>query len=149
LKAAMGWAQWPARIQRLAKGPLNPDDQSIWIDGCHNEPAAQAVAAHFRAIVEPDTSFHIVVGILANKDAQGLLSHFAGLATHLTALPVNNHAHHAPSDLADLGQRLNMVASTAASFEEALAQQPHMPTLILGSLYLAGEALRANDQMPD
>ncbi|MFM9852634.1 MAG: bifunctional folylpolyglutamate synthase/dihydrofolate synthase [Sphingomonadaceae bacterium] len=149
LKAAMGWALWPARIQRMARGPLNPDDRDIWIDGCHNEPAAVAIATHFRSIVAPGAPFHIIVGILANKDAAGLIRQFKGLATHMTALPVHDHAHHVPEALAAMGDALGIVSGSAASLSEAVPKHADIPTLIIGSLYLAGEALRANQQMPD
>jgi dihydrofolate synthase / folylpolyglutamate synthase len=149
LRAGIGWAHWPARLQRLTVGPLNPKGHEIWIDGCHNEAAAKTIVDHFRERIAVGSPFHIVTGILANKDAAGLLNHFKGLATHLTAVPVGGHACHPPQDLADMGARLGLVSNTAASIEEALLVNTNGLTLIIGSLYLAGEVLRANDQLPD
>jgi dihydrofolate synthase / folylpolyglutamate synthase len=148
LRAAMGWAHWPARLQKLAAGPL-AGDRLLWVDGCHNDTAGAAVAAHFARTLPPDTKLHIIAGVLANKDARGLLGHFAGIADGLIAIPVADHPCHAPQDLADIGRALGMVSATADSLTDAVAQTGNGPTLILGSLYLAGEALKANAQMPD
>ena len=52
LKAAMGWAEWPARLQRLSRGPLHDlliEGTELWLDGAHNPAAARAVADFFRA----------------------------------------------------------------------------------------------------
>src|SRR5690242_9542659 len=35
LNAAMGWADWPARLQHLAEGPL-VGEREVWLDGGHN-----------------------------------------------------------------------------------------------------------------
>src|SRR5687767_496936 len=83
LHAAMGEAGWPARLQRLAAGPLHallPEGSELWLDGGHNPAAARAVAEHFRRHVPRDRPFHIVAGLLANKDIAGVLNPFAGRA---------------------------------------------------------------------
>lgn len=148
LKAAMGWAHWPARLQKLAPGPLI-GARAVWIDGCHNDTAGAAVAAHFARTLPPGTKLNIIAGVLANKDAKGLLNHFAGLADRLIALPVADHPCHAPEVLADIGRALGMTSTTAATLADAVTQTGEGPTLILGSLYLAGAALKANGQLPD
>ncbi|HMC91926.1 MAG TPA: folylpolyglutamate synthase/dihydrofolate synthase family protein, partial [Allosphingosinicella sp.] len=102
LKAAMGWAEWPGRLQRLGPGPLSallPEGAELWLDGGHNPAAARAIADHFRAHVPAGRPFHLVFGLLANKDAQGVLKAFAGRQLTLHAVPVPYHAHHAPADL--------------------------------------------------
>ena len=83
---------------------------------------------------------HIVLGILANKDADAIVDVLAPHALSLTFVPVADHAHHDPAELA---QRFG--GRAAASLKEALADLP-APRLIAGSLYLAGEALRLNNQ---
>ncbi|NUQ17716.1 MAG: bifunctional folylpolyglutamate synthase/dihydrofolate synthase, partial [Sphingomonas sp.] len=47
LSAAMGWADWPARLQRLAAGPL-VGDREVWLDGGHNPSAARQIATFAR-----------------------------------------------------------------------------------------------------
>ena len=158
LRAAMGWADWPARLQRLAAGPLAarlPAGSELWLDGGHNPAAARAVADFFRAHVPSDRPFHIVLGLLANKDAAGVLKPFANRSATLHAVPVPGHPHHAPGDLALAARGAGLTALTAAGVEDALgwiarhADRGRPPiVLILGSLYLAGEVLRANGQPP-
>ena len=45
LRAAMGWAEWPARLQRLTTGPppaLLPPASELWLDGGHNPATGRA-----------------------------------------------------------------------------------------------------------
>jgi dihydrofolate synthase / folylpolyglutamate synthase len=145
LKAAMGWAHWPARLQRLAPGPL-VGDREVWLDGGHNEAAGATIAGFMKARAAP---FHLITGMLANKDAEGLLSHFKGLTTRFTAVPVPGHPCHPPEALAAIARELGMEADTAEDVTSALAKSTAPVTLFLVSLYLSGEVLRANDQLPD
>lgn len=153
-------ARWPARMQRLSSGPLLdllPAGSQLWLDGGHNEAAAQSVSAAL-ADVAQGREIHLVLGMLANKDATGLLAPFAPLARFLTAIPVPGHEHHAPADLVRAAQNLGIkAADTTEGPESALRQiaarlvpndEPPL-ILILGSLYLAGEVLRLNDERPD
>jgi dihydrofolate synthase/folylpolyglutamate synthase len=159
LKAAMGWAEWPARLQQLAPGPLRhllPRQAELWLDGGHNPAAARAVADHFRAHVPADRPFHLILGLLANKDAAGVLQPFRGRAMTLHTVPVANHAHHSPAELASLATEAGLTALAAADVPAALgwiarhADRAKPPiVLVMGSLYLAGEMLSANDQAPD
>ena len=158
LRAAMGWAEWPARLQRLGPGPLHgllPAGSELWLDGGHNPAAARAVADFFRAHVPPDRSFHIVFGLLANKDAPGVLKPFANRAATIHAVPIPGHPHHAPAALAAAAKAAGLGGMAAEGVEPALgwiarhADRARAPiVLILGSLYLAGEVLRKNGQQP-
>jgi dihydrofolate synthase/folylpolyglutamate synthase len=158
LKAAMGWADWPARLQRLAAGPLHallPADSELWLDGGHNPAAARAVADYFRAHVPADRPFHIVFGLLANKDVAGVLRPFQGRSVTFHPIPVKAHEHHAPADLARAAGESGLSAVPAAGVEEALrwiarhADRARPPiVLVFGSLYLAGEILKKNEQAP-
>jgi dihydrofolate synthase/folylpolyglutamate synthase len=158
LRAAMGWAEWPARLQRLAPGPLQqllPAGSELWLDGGHNPAAARAIADFFRAHVPGNRPFHIVFGLLENKDAAGVLKPFANRSITLHAVPVPGHASHAPADLASAARAAGLAGRAAADVAEALGwiarhADPGEPpiVLILGSLYLAGEMLRANGQPP-
>ncbi|HEY0013387.1 MAG TPA: folylpolyglutamate synthase/dihydrofolate synthase family protein [Allosphingosinicella sp.] len=158
LKAAMGWADWPARLQRLADGPLHallPRESELWLDGGHNPAAARAVADYFRAYVPADRPFHIVFGLLANKDAGGVLRPFQGRSVTFHPIPVAAHEHHAPADLARAAGESGLSAVPASGVEEALswiarhADRARPPIVLLfGSLYLAGEILKKNGQAP-
>jgi dihydrofolate synthase/folylpolyglutamate synthase len=155
LRAAMGWAEWPARLQMLGAGPLRdllPAGSELWLDGAHNPAAARAVADHFRGTEAP---FHLIFGLLANKDAPGVLHPFRGRSLTVHTVPVADHEHHAPAALAAAAREAGLAAMTAADVEDALgwiarhADRDRPPiVLIMGSLYLAGAVLAANGQPP-
>ncbi|PSJ39702.1 bifunctional folylpolyglutamate synthase/dihydrofolate synthase [Allosphingosinicella deserti] len=158
LRAAMGWADWPARLHRLGEGPLHallPKGAELWLDGGHNPAAARAVADFFRGHVPSDRPFHVVFGLLANKDAAGVLKPFANRSMTLHAIPVPGHDHHAPADLVLAARAAGISAVAATDVEKALtwigrhADRTQPPiVLIMGSLYLAGDILRRNEQRP-
>lgn len=155
LASAATHARWPARMQRLTPGPLHarlPEGAELWLDGGHNEAAAQSVSTTLAQVANGRPA-HLILGMLANKDAAGLLAPFAPLAASLTAVPVPGHAHHSPEDLAAAARALGIATTaTAPDVPSALAslQTAQAPlVLILGSLYLAGEVLRENDERPD
>ena len=158
LKAAMGWAEWPARLQRLARGPLLdrlPAGAELWLDGAHNPAAARAAADFFRARVPAGRPFHILFGLLASKDAAGVLRPFRARSLTLHAIPVPGHEHHPPEQLAAAAREAGLNAMASDGVEEALgwiarhADRERPPiVLILGSLYLAGEVLEKNGQPP-
>jgi dihydrofolate synthase/folylpolyglutamate synthase len=129
---------WPARFQRLRDGPLTTG-KATWIDGAHNAAAAEALAA----ILAERGPMHMVLGILANKDAEAIVTALRPHALSVTFVPVPDHAHHDPAELArQFGGR------SSRSVEEALTDLPE-PRLVAGSLYLAGAVLAANGEMPD
>ena len=129
-------AVWPARFQRLPDGPLAPVE--TWLDGAHNDNAASALAA----VLVQRGPMHIVLGILANKDAGAIISALKPHALSLTFVPVPDHDHHDP---AALGERFG--GMSAADLVAALAPLP-APRLVAGSLYLVGEALSLNGSPP-
>lgn len=131
-------ARWPARFQQLANGPLTRGAET-WLDGAHNLEAASALAT----LLSDHGPKHVVIGILANKDADAIVGALAPHALSFTFVPVGDHAHHDPNHLA-----ARFGGKAAGSLEEALGGL-RAPRLIAGSLYLAGEALRLNGQTPD
>jgi dihydrofolate synthase/folylpolyglutamate synthase len=155
LRASMGRADWPARLQALAPGPLRdllPAGAQLWLDGAHNPAAARAVADHFRG---EDRPFHLIFGLLANKDAPGVLHPFRARSPTVHAIAVPDHDHHAPAALAAVARDAGMTAMISAGVADALgwiarhAESARPPVvLIMGSLYLAGTVLAANGQPP-
>jgi dihydrofolate synthase / folylpolyglutamate synthase len=159
LRAAMGWADWPARLQPLRGGALVdllPPGAELWIDGGHNPSAGRVVGDFLRAHVAEGQPVHIVLGLLSNKDAAGFLAAMGRLPARFHMVPVPGHEHHAPATLAETARLAGFDAAPAAGFEEALrtigAGTPgDMPPMVLvgGSLYLAGRALEANGTVVD
>ena len=157
LRAALGWAEWPARLQRLG-GALTkrlPDGAELWLDGLHNPAAARAIADFFRAHVPADRPFHMILGLLENKDPVGVLQPFVGRVAGLQTVPVPGHAHHAPGALTALAAQAGIPATPADSVASALdrltADVEGMPPIVLigGSLYLAGRVLVEDGSIPD
>lgn len=151
--------RWPARLQRLSRGPLTIPfgDVPIWLDGGHNASAGDAIAAALPRLLEGRDAqrLAVVTGMLANKDAAGFLAPFAAAVDTLVAVPVPGHACHAPADLlhiaAEMGVPNCLTAPniTAALTRIAAAQPRPDAVLVAGSLYLAGEVLNGNDEAPD
>ncbi len=158
LRAAMGWAEWPARLQRIERGPYLarlPAGSEIWLDGGHNPAAARVIADAFRGHPLADRPFHLVVGMLDTKDAGGFFKPFAGRATAVYTVPIPGHASHPPEVLIARAREAGLPGIAAADVGEALtaiargADRARPPTvLITGSLHLAGAVLAANGQPP-
>ena len=138
IQAGAASARWPARLQRLAAGPLT-GTREVWLDGGHNPSAGAALGQHFNG-----QRLHLIMGMLANKDPASLTAPLSGNIVTLSAVPVPAHDYH-PATV------FGPNARAFASVSEALTAIPDdgQPVLIAGSLYLAGEVLRLNDQLPD
>lgn len=135
--AGIAAARWPARLQRLAGGPLI-GGREVWLDGGHNPDAGAMLARHFAG-----RRLHVIIGMLANKNPAALIAPMRASIASLTAVPVPAHDHH-PAHAFGPG------AVEAADVPAALASLPDdgLPVLIAGSLYLAGEVLRLNAEQP-
>ena len=133
-------AHWPARMQRLSCGPLTAlvGDQPVWLDGGHNPSAGAAIAAHF------DGPLHLVIGMIEGKDPHAITGPLGDRVRTLTVVPVPGHDCHPAS-------AFGPNARAADNLEDALNGVPsdEFPILIAGSLYLAGEVLRLNGELPD
>ncbi|MEO5774656.1 MAG: folylpolyglutamate synthase/dihydrofolate synthase family protein [Sphingomicrobium sp.] len=148
LGAAMGWTNWPARLQRLGDGPLT-GGREVWIDGGHNASAARLVAAWARRQFA-DRPLQLIFASLKTKDAHAMLQPFAGIAEHVHAVGIPDHECRSPQDLVAIADTLGIPASASDSVQSVIAAAPaDAPILIFGSLYLAGQVLAANDQPPD
>jgi dihydrofolate synthase / folylpolyglutamate synthase len=154
LSAAMEWTRWPARMQLLGKGPLTdllPKGSKVWLDGGHNPDAGAAIAK----TLESGPPVHVVIGMLANKNVIGFLKPFAHKIASLHAVPIPGHEHHEPEDLCR-GVQDGLGVTTAepednvqVALERLSVNGQSVNVLICGSLYLAGEVLRSNEQVPD
>jgi dihydrofolate synthase/folylpolyglutamate synthase len=149
LGAAMGWADWPARLQRLARGPL-AGSREVWLDGGHNPSAARQIAAFARHQFADGKPLHMIFASLTTKDPAGMLRPFESMVEQVHMVPIPGHSCFPPSDLAKVATKLGMAAETHEDFEQALESIPaEARVLIFGSLYLAGEVLAGNGEIPD
>jgi dihydrofolate synthase/folylpolyglutamate synthase len=145
MRRGISQARWPARLQRLAPGPLVTAGQDVWLDGCHNPAGAMLIAEHF----DDRQPITLICGILANKDALGILRPFRHIARRVIAIPIIGHACHPPLALAGLCENLAIPASTATNIRMALTSCTGDRILVMGSLYLASEVLNLNEEWPD
>jgi dihydrofolate synthase/folylpolyglutamate synthase len=149
LSAAMGWANWPARLQHLSPGPL-VGDRDVWLDGGHNPSAARQIATYVKHHFDDGRPLHMIFASLATKDPPGMLEPFRGAVARVHAVPIPDHACFTPSDLVEIAGQLGFPADAHDNVEEALAAVPEEArVLIFGSLYLAGAVLAANAEVPD
>ncbi|MDG6079600.1 bifunctional folylpolyglutamate synthase/dihydrofolate synthase [Erythrobacter litoralis] len=134
---AMATAQWPARLQRLGPGPL-AGTREVWLDGGHNASAGAMLAAHFAG-----RPLHLVIGMLTAKDPASLVRPLATSLQSITAVPVPGHEWHGAEAFGVDARLVEDVAVVMADLPD-----DGLPVLIAGSLYLAGEVLRLNGEIP-
>ena len=142
-------ARWPARLQRLGPGPLveAAGGAAVWVDGGHNPDAAQRVSAWLGSRDRLPT---VIVGLLANKDAAGVVGLIASTGARILAVPVPEHDCHEPAALAQIATRSGASSVvTADNLVDAVRLARGSDIAIVGSLYLAGEALASNGETPD
>lgn len=153
--------RWPGRLQKLGDGPLTrdlPKGTEIWLDGGHNPDAGRAISKWLGKY----DNINVICAMLQNKDAKAFLKPFGDRIRHFCALPVVGHESWDVDELASFGHDLGAVS--ACGFDEISAaldsiisanygrQQMgrHHPNsiLICGSLYLAGQVLKLNEEYP-
>ena len=153
LTAAMGWANWPARLQQLHAGPLFdmlPRGSELWVDGGHNPSAARLVADYARKHWHQGPPLVLLFASLKAKEAAGTLRPFKGLANEVLTLPIEGHECRSPEELAQLAESMGLPARARTSLAGAMTglRKPGR-VLVFGSLYLAGELLALNGPLPD
>ncbi len=133
-------ARWPARLQPLAAGPLTNlvSGREVWLDGGHNPDAGAAVARFF------GDRIHLVVGMLANKNPGAIVGPLADRIASLSVVPVPGSESYRAAAFGRIALPYEDVAAALQAIPE-----DGLPILIAGSLYLAGEVLRANEEVPD
>ncbi len=133
-------ARWPARLQRLGPGPLTAlvPGRAVWLDGGHNPDAGSAIARYFTGPI------HLVIGMLANKNPAAIIQPLGDRIASLSAVPVRGSESHPADAFGPEARPFPDVASALRALPD-----DDLPVLVAGSLYLAGEVLRANQEIPD
>lgn len=155
IRKGLAAVEWPARLQRLTRGPLVdalPPGCELWLDGGHNEDCGIALArmAADWAKEPAPLPLYLVFGMLTTKDASGFLRPLARHATAARAVPFpEGHSAFTPDEAcqkaAEVGLDCLPANDFGAALEDLLATQPApMRILICGSLYLAGAVLARN-----
>jgi dihydrofolate synthase / folylpolyglutamate synthase len=142
-------AEWPARLQRLGRGPLVdllPPGTALYLDGGHNESAGAALADW---VAEGEKPVDAIVAMRANKALAAFLAPLAPHLRRLRAVAIEGDSLSTPPPVVAEAARAAGIADAApaASVEEAvamLAADPPRRLLVCGSLYLAGDILAEN-----
>jgi dihydrofolate synthase/folylpolyglutamate synthase len=142
---------WPARMQRLSRGPLVEmlrPGWELWLDGGHNPGAGEVLAA---AVADwRDRPLYLIVGMLNTKDAGGFLAPLAKQARALWAVTIPGEQNPLPaSAIIDAARSVGLPAQEATSVAAALAaiiagDPAPARVLTCGSLHLAGVVLADN-----
>jgi dihydrofolate synthase/folylpolyglutamate synthase len=140
---------WPARMQRLRRGPLAEaaPQAELWLDGGHNASAGEALARHLAGLAARPT--WLICGMLNTKDVRGYLRPMSGQVEGLYAVSIPEEVNTLPASATAAAARgVGMAAEEADSVDAALAgivaRDPTARILLGGSLYLAGQILREN-----
>lgn len=146
--------EWPARLQRLTRGPLAhiintkaPQGSTLWLDGGHNPDAGQALAHWARSDPRP---LYLAAGMLNTKDASGFFAPLEPYAQAAAAVAIPGaEAGLSAEALAQYAFAAGLRAQPAPDLESALARLAALARepsrfLICGSLYLAGTVLTEN-----
>jgi dihydrofolate synthase/folylpolyglutamate synthase len=155
IRTGLGSVDWPARLQRLTKGPLVealPPGCELWLDGGHNEDCGLALGrmASDWAKEPAPLPLYLVFAMQTTKDASGFLRPLSRHALAARAVPFpEGHVAYTPVEAcakaAEVGLDCVAVNDIGAALEDLLATQPApMRILICGSLYLAGAVLARN-----
>ena len=148
--ACSGW-----RGGKLAA--LLPPGSELWLDGGHNPDGGRVIASALADLEERvSRPLVLIVGMLANKDCDGFLRNFTGLARRIVTVPIPQQESSKPAAaLAEAARAIGLPAQESPDLGTALAaigafaldQPPRI--LITGSLYLAGAALAQNGTPPE
>jgi dihydrofolate synthase/folylpolyglutamate synthase len=142
---------WPARLQRLERGPLPaslPAGWELWLDGGHNEAAGEALAETARQW--SDRPLDLVFGMLGNKDLVAFLRPIAPSVRASASVSIpGEESSLTAADAAAAARAAYLRTKPADELDDAIralvaqADQPGR-ILICGSLYLAGVVLALN-----
>ena len=148
-EGAMLNADWPARMQRLKKGPLTSlaTDAEIWLDGGHNKAAGYALSEALSRL--QSRKLFLIVGMLNTKDVAGYMQPLLSQSKRLYGVSIPGDAATMTAketvDVAiDVGFEASVSENVESAIKEIIKQDQNARILICGSLYLAGNILQKN-----
>jgi dihydrofolate synthase/folylpolyglutamate synthase len=132
-------ARWQGRLERVAQSP------DIYLDGAHNPASMKELATTIQAMKPGYRRTILVIGILGDKDYQGMIAEIVPLVEHVVA---TKPAYSRAMDVQMLASSIRPLHSTVDSAETvagAIARAREIAAvddliLITGSLYVVGEA---------
>jgi len=124
--------RWPARFQRCG--------ENLVVDGAHNVPASEALVATWREIFG-ERKASLVFGALRDKNPADLLSVLRSIADEIVLVPVNSDRTASTEELRVAAENCGFSQIREGQLPDAVQAGKTQPTLVTGSLFLAGEAL--------
>lgn len=136
----------PGRLQLIGIAP------TVVVDAAHNPHGAAALAQSLDDSFDFD-EWGLVLGVLADKDAQGIVAKLAPAAAHVFATaPESDRASDADA-IADLVENAGFRATVHPSLADAAdaarewaASSDRRAVVIAGSVVLAGEAIALSEE---
>jgi len=139
-----------ARFQRLMlnkykEGALR-EERMVLVDGAHNSQSISSFLTTWEQTYSKQKVI-LIFGALADKNAVSSLCQLTVIAKEIHLVPVNNDRLMKPHKLeaglsADWRERAVLHPTLDSAFELVLLREPQeIPVVVVGSLYLAGEAL--------
>ena len=140
IRDGLARARWPGRFQILRRA-----SGFLVLDGAHNPAGARALAASLRDVFA-GAPVTFVLGILADKDAAGIVAALAPLAARIVLVAPTSPRAAAPDALRALVPATVDTVEIAGSPAEALeraGRDAKTPVIcVAGSLFLIGDVLR-------
>jgi len=137
----LGQATSPGRLQLVGAHP------TVVVDAAHNPHGAAALVEALRGSFDFD-EWGVVLGVLGDKDAAGIVAVLAPVAAHVFATAPDSDRANDADTIADLveeqGLRVTVhtdLADAAEAAREWAAASDRRAVVIAGSVVLAGEAL--------
>jgi len=137
--AGLSRVVWPGRFQRVG---------NFIVDGAHNPPAARALADALADAGFGEKSLNLICGFCGDKDVDDVLKILAPFVAQAFAVQTNNPRSLTADATAEKLAASGIPATARPSLADAIEHvrelstiNYQLPTLICGSLFLAGEAL--------
>tara|TARA_B100000524_G_scaffold342586_1_gene237755 strand:+ start:37 stop:1338 length:1302 start_codon:yes stop_codon:yes gene_type:complete len=143
---------WPARMQKINNGKLKKKcsgNFDIWLDGGHNDHAASIILNFVKNWSELNKV--LILGMTAGKNPTSFLRKIIDQFNFLILLPIDNHQYVQPYEIKEnvkkkLKKNINIECCLNINDALSLISENYSSgkILICGSLYLAGQILKAD-----
>ncbi len=138
----LGQATSPGRLQLVGSHP------TVLVDAAHNPHGARALVTALREAFDFD-EWGVVLGVLDDKDAEGIVDALAPIATAVFATVPDSERAEDADRIADLAEARGLAVTVHRDLTEAAeaarawaATSDRRAVIVAGSVVLAGEALR-------
>jgi dihydrofolate synthase/folylpolyglutamate synthase len=141
LAEGLGQVTSPGRLQLVGIRP------TVLVDAAHNPHGARALATALRESFDFD-EWGVVLGVLSDKDARGIVAALAPIAAHVFATAPDSERAGDADALADLAEEAQLpvtvhhdLGAAAEAAREWAAASDRRAVVVAGSVVLAGEAI--------